>query len=311
MTFIKGLESGDYLAPGGLNFYKSLLKDSYLQESEEIEPDSSINTFSIAYKEEFFESSPTINIVFDQKSLKGIKKEIFLTVIAKENISRQCEIIFEKPLLINESKTLKITLRESQFRKFTFNNSIHIDVIVYSKENNKLPTIEAIKRFSLRFTGILGLFSPEPRSPEFFEIYGGGKDSLCLTMVEANEHEQFTDLDAIELIKVYINVNCVKDFDLMLSQNNATSRALSIYWVSNIVSQVAIKLFEICDKYPIPTNTESIASKLLEYLNINNEDEYFKMRDLIQNNPDFINIKIQNKLQLTSKINDFRGKKKS
>ena len=134
MTFIKGLESGDYLAPSGLNFYKSLLKDSYLQESEEIEPDSSINTFSIAYKEEFFESSPTINIIFDQKSLKGIKKEIFLTVIAKENISRQCEIIFEKPLLINESKTLKITLRESQFRKFTFNNSIHIDVIVYSKE---------------------------------------------------------------------------------------------------------------------------------------------------------------------------------
>ena len=66
-------------------------------------------------------------------------------------------------------------LRESQFRKFTFNNSIHIDVIVYSKENNKLPTIEAIKRFSLRFTGILGLFSPEPRSPEFLKFMVEGK----------------------------------------------------------------------------------------------------------------------------------------
>jgi hypothetical protein len=34
------------------------------------------------------------------------------------------------------------------------------------------------------------------------------------------------------------------------------------------------------------------------------------MRILIQNNPENVNIKIQNELKLSEKIQDFRGKKK-
>tara|TARA_B100001057_G_scaffold482653_1_gene558374 strand:+ start:2279 stop:3211 length:933 start_codon:yes stop_codon:yes gene_type:complete len=310
MTLLKGSESGKYLAPGGVNFYKSLLKDSYLLESEEHEPDSSINTFAISYKEEFFEFKPSINVILDQKSLREIKKEIFLTIIAKENISRQCEIIYEEIINFRENKPLELVLKEKHFEKFTFNNSIYLDAIVYSKEKGKFPTIESIKRFTLRFTGILGLFTPEPRPPEFFEIHGGGKNSMSLTIIEAEDKDQFTDLNASEILKVYINENCVREFDSMLNQNVATSNALSIYWVSNIVNQAVLKLFEICDKYPIPKNPESIASRIFKFLKINNEDEYKHMRFLIQSNPESINIKIQNELKLSEIIQDFRGKKK-
>ena len=72
MTIIKGSESGEYLAPGGVNFYKSLLKDSYFLESEDNEPDSSINTFAISYREEFFEFKPSINVILDENSLRKI-----------------------------------------------------------------------------------------------------------------------------------------------------------------------------------------------------------------------------------------------
>ncbi len=310
MTIIKGSESGEYLAPGGVNFYKSLLKDSYFLESEDHEPDSSINTFAISYREEFFEFKPSINVILDENSLRKIKKEIFLTIIVKENISRQCEILYEEMVDLKENKTIQLILEEKYFENFTFNNSIHLDAIVYSKEKDKLPTIESIKRFTLRFTGILGLFSPEPRPPEFFEIYGGGKNSMSLTIIEAENKDQFTDLNASEILKVYINENCVREFDLMLNQNIATSDALSIYWVSNIVTQAVLKLFAVCDKYPIPKNSESIASRILKFLEINSEDEYDQMRILIQNNPENVNIKIQNELKLSEKIQDFRGKKK-
>ena len=42
-------------------------------------------------------------------------------------------------------------LEEKYFENFTFNNSIHLDAIVYSKEKDKLPTIESIKRFREKF----------------------------------------------------------------------------------------------------------------------------------------------------------------
>ena len=110
MTIIKGSESGEYLAPGGVNFYKSLLKDSYFLESEDHEPDSSINTFAISYREELFEFKPSINVILDENSLRKIKKEIFLTIIVKENISRQCEIIYEEMLDLKENKTIQLIL---------------------------------------------------------------------------------------------------------------------------------------------------------------------------------------------------------
>ena len=94
----------------------------------------------------------------------------------------------------------------------------------------------------------------------------------------------------------------------MLNQNIATSDALSIYWVSNIVTQAVLKPFAVCDKYQ-SQNSESIASRILKFLEINSEDEYDQMRISIQNNPENVNIKIQNELKLSEKFKTLEGRK--
>ena len=315
MDWIKGSESGDYIPPKGLPFYKSLLKSSYFLEKDNDIPDESIVTFAIDDKESFLADNPIINIVVDENDYKKIKKELFLTIILKEELSRKAKVIHNEKLNFNNDDEFEktINLDQNHFKEFSLSSSMNIDAIIYSKDDRKIPNIEGLKRFTLRFSGIAGIFSINEQTPEFFISKGGGANSLTMLMIDYESENDLIEKNSCDIVKVYINSNFSSQYKNMIGQvSSSTSDTLAIMWTTNIIAQVILKLFEILEEYPNDIENElSMASKIFELYEINDAQKFAEQKIKIKTNPQIVSTFIEHKLNLGDRIKNFRGKKRA
>ena len=311
MKFNRGSESGEYLPPKNIPFYKSLLKKTFFLEREEDIGDENIIHFAINNKQDFFDGNPMIKICLDEKDCKEIEEDLFIAILLKEEKTRQYKQVENKLLNFEKGFNFDIFLEEQHFNSFALISNIHIDAIVYSKSEKGLPIIESFKRFNLQFGGIANWFSIESRSEEFFIDRKGGPNTLFLTEVIFSDRDELIEKNAAEIVKVYINNSCSKEYDRMTAQkNNPISETLCLNWASDVFYQATIKLFHEFEDYPHPIdNKESLAAKTLDLFNIEDDISYKEMRDYAFNSPEIIHMKVQNFLEIASKIGTYKGKK--
>mgnify|MGYP001351938469 CR=1 FL=1 len=145
MKINKGSESGAYLPPKNIPFYKSLLKQTYFLEKGEDIGDENIINFAINKKEDFFDGNPVVKICLEEKDCREIKGDLFFTVILKEDKTREYLTLEKKLVDFEEGFEYEIYLEEKHFNSFALNSNLHIDAIVFSKQNGGLPKIESLK----------------------------------------------------------------------------------------------------------------------------------------------------------------------
>ena len=314
MQFIKGSESGDYIPPKGNPHYETLLKSSYFLEKDNDNPDESLLIFPIEDKDSFFEDNPIINIVVDESDYGNIDKELYLTIILKEEISRKAKVIKNEKLNFDDANEFEksVNFREDHFKEFSLSSSINVDAIIYSKGDNKIPNIEAFKRFTLRFSGIAGIFSIIEQPPEFFSNNDGGPNSLTFLKIDYENENDLKEKNSCDIVKVYINSSFSTPYKNMLNQiSSSTSDTLSIMWTTNIISQIILQVFEILDDYPNDIeNEDSVVARIFKLYDIDDERKFTEAKDRIKRSPQKINTFIEDKLNLGENINKFRGKKR-
>ena len=311
MKFNRGSESGEYLPPNNIPFYKSLLKKTFFLERGEDIGDENIIHFAINNKEDFFDGNPIIKVCLEENDCKEIEGDLFLTILLKEEKTRQYKQVEDKLLNFEKGFNFDIFLEEKHFKGFALNSNIHIDTIVYSNSKKGLPIIESFKRFNLQFGGIANWFSIESRPEEFFIDKKGGPNTLFLTEVIFVDRDELIEKNAAEIVKVYINNSCSKEYDRMTAQkNNPISETLCLNWASDVFYQATLKLFTEFEDYPSKIeNEESLAAKTFDLFNIEDEISYQEMRNYALNSPEIIHMKVQNFLEISSKVGTYKGRK--
>lgn len=312
MRINKGSESGAYLPPENIPFYKSLLKKTYFLEKEEDIGDENIASFAINNKEDFFDGNPIIKVCLDENNCREIQENLFITILLKEEQTRQYIKVMEKLINFDEDFVHDIFLKKEHFNNFALNSNIHLDVIAFTKISEGLPKIESLKRFNLQFGGIANWFSIESRDEEFFINRKGGPNTLSLTDVVFIDKDELLEKNASEIVKVYINKSCSEQYDRMTAQkNNLISQTLCLNWASNVFTQAALKLLKEFDNYPSEINNEnSLAAKTFNLFNITDDISFQEIKSYAFDNPEIIHMKVQDFLEIASIVKDYRGRNK-
>lgn len=310
MLKYSGSEKGLRLNPKGVEHYSQLLKETSLQISPESDCDPTQVVFSITERSELLESPVIVNIAIEEKLIKDIPGNcLSLAVIVKESSSRSCEIAYQAELKNVATAAQSITLDETLFTNFAYGSSIFIDVIVYDKSPEYGYRVQALKRFSLSFASIAGLWSIEAVDPQYFINRGGGTNTMFITEMEFDGEEDLTMKPAIEVVKVCVNKNCVIEFGRLTNKLDTSGDVLRRFFVHSIILKISQQLLKVCTTYPRQADDGSVAAKLLDILSVNSEAEYFSLQDEVRRDPERLSLRIQNKLQLTSSIAKYTGKK--
>ena len=311
MKINRGSESGEYLPPKNIPFYKSLLKKTLFLEKGEDIGDENILHFAINNKEDFFDGNPMIKVRLEEQNCKKIDGDIFIAILLKEEKTRQYNQVEDKLLNFEKGFNFDICFEKQHFNGFALNSNVHVDAIVYTKSNKGLPKIESFKRFNLQFGGIANWFSIESRSKEFFIDKKGGANTLFLTEVIYGDRDELTQKGAAEIVKVYINESCSEQYDRMTAQkNNPISETLMLNWACDVFNQAALKLFREFEDYPSEIeNEESLAAKTFDLFTIKDDISYKEFREYAIYNPEIIHMKIQNFLEIASKIETYKSRK--
>lgn len=304
-----GSEKGLKLNPKGVEHYSQLLKETSLQIRHEADLDPTQVVYSITDKNELLENRITVNISIDENLAEELPREsVSVAVLIKESSSRSCEIAYQAQLDKSNHKK-KVELDEELFRNFSYNSSIFIDVVVYDKSPEYGFRIQALKRFSLSFASIVGLWSIEAVDPQYFINRGGGADTMFITEMEFDGEEDLTMKPAIDVVKVCLNKNCVIEFGRLTNKLDTSGDVLRRFFVHSIILKISQQLLKVCSSYPRQADDGSVAAKILDILSVNSEADYFMLQDEVRRDAERLSLRIQNKLQLTSSIAKYTGKK--
>jgi hypothetical protein len=304
-----GSEKGLKLNPQGVEHYSQLLKETSLQIKPEGDSDPTQIVYSIADRNELLENQITVNIVINESLVQDLPAEsVSVAILVKESSSRSCEIAYQAPLNRDNYKK-QITLDEELFKNFSYSSSIFIDVVVYDKSPEYGFRIQALKRFSLSFASIAGLWSIEAVDPQYFVSRGGGVNTMFITEMEFDGEEDLTMKPAIDVVKVFLNKNCVIEFGRLTNKLDTSGDVLRRFFVHSIILKISQQLLNVCSSYPRQADDGSVAAKILDILSVDSEADYFTLQDEVRRDPERLSLRIQNKLQLTSSIAKYTGKK--
>jgi len=304
-----GSEKGLRLNPQGVEHYSQLLQETSLQIRTESDPDPSQVVYSITDRSELLENPVVINIAIDGKLISDLPNEnLFLAILVKESSSRSCEIAYQATLN-NAAQKSRVEIDEDLFLNFSYNSSIFIDVVVFDKTSEYGHRIQALKRFSLSFASIAGLWSIEAVDPQYFINRGGGGDTMFITEMEFEGEEDLTMKPAIEVVKVCLNKNCVIEFGRLTNKLDTSGDVLRRFFVHSIILKISQQLLKVCNSYPRQADDGSVAAKILDILNVDSEADYDSLQNEARRDPERLSLRIQNKLQLTSSIAKYTGKK--
>jgi len=304
-----GSEKGLRLFPQGVEHYSQLLQETSLQIRTESDPDPSQVVYSITDRSELLENPVVINIAIDGKLISDLPNEnLFLAILVKESSSRSCEIAYQATLN-NAAQKSRVEIDEDLFLNFSYNSSIFIDVVVFDKTSEYGHRIQALKRFSLSFASIAGLWSIEAVDPQYFINRGGGGDTMFITEMEFEGEEDLTMKPAIEVVKVCLNKNCVIEFGRLTNKLDTSGDVLRRFFVHSIILKISQQLLKVCNSYPRQADDGSVAAKILDILNVDSEADYDSLQNEARRDPERLSLRIQNKLQLTSSIAKYTGKK--
>ena len=306
-----GSEKGLKLTPSGIEHYSDLLKDTTLALSSDELPDPEKTVFAISDRRDILENPPNLHVWINKSSLQTLMAEhLYLALMAKEPSSRSCRVIQNERLHDEQTQTV-LSLSRDDFSGFAFGSSIFIDVLVYSKAkaDGEGPLIQGFKRFSLSFSAVAGLWSIQSVEPQFFVNRGGGLNTMFLTEMDFDGEEDLTTKPAIDVVTVFINNVCAREFERLTNKPDASGDVIRRFFVHGIILKIAQQLLVTCSEYPRQADDGSVASKLLEILQINSDGDYLSLRDNAQRDPEKLSLRIQNRLELTSAISRFKGGK--
>lgn len=304
-----GSEKGLKLNPQGVEHYSQLLQDTSLQIRTETDPDPAQIVFSITDRSELLENPIAVNIAINEKLISNLPSDnLSLAILIKESSSRSCEIAYQSTLDKATHKE-QVELDEALFLNFSYTSSIFIDVVVFDKTSEFGHRVQALKRFSLSFASISGLWSIEAVDPQYFINRGGGADTMFITEMEFEGEEDLTMKPAIDVVKVCLNKNCVIEFGRLTNKLDTSGDVLRRFFVHSIILKISQQLLKVCNSYPRQADDGSVAAKILDILNVDSEADYFSLQDEVRRDPERLSLRIQNKLQLTSTISKYTGKK--
>ena len=303
-----GSEKGLRLTPKGIDHYADLLGKSYILLSSDQKEDPSTTTFSIADRQDLLDGNGSVNLCLDQEALTSLRdKQLTLCVLAKESSSRSCNVIYNASIDAN-SFSHNVPLAADSFKGFAFNSSIFIDALIYEVSPLYGYIIQGFKRFSLSFSAIAGLWSIEAREPDFFVKRGGGVETLFLTEVTQDE-DDLVSRPAFEVVKVYINNTCVREFERLTNKADTAGDVLRRFFVHSVLLKISQQLFKSFESYPGQCDDGSVASKVLEILDIQSEVDYESLAQQSKYDPEQLSLRIQNRLSLSGTVSKFTGGK--
>lgn len=305
-----GTEKGLKLSPRGVDHYSSLLNATNLLVSEDQAEDADKINFSISERNELLEYPPVINIIPDQESLQLLKgKTLSVAVIVKEQSSRSSRVAHNRKIDINYDGD-QIQLSRSDLENLSFNSGIHIDVLIYENSRQAGQLIQGFKRFNLSFSAIAGLWSIESVDPSFFVEIEGGLNTMFLTKMNYDGEEDLVTKPAIDIVKVFINKECVREFERLTNKSDTSGDVMRRFFVHSIIQKVALELVNTCNEYPATMEEGSVAKKMLKVLQIDNESQYLSLAEEAKRDPEKLSMRIQDRLLLSSSISRFTGGKK-
>ena len=305
-----GTEKGLKLNPRGVDHYSSLLQSTSLLINEDQDADAEKINFSISERSELLESPPIINIVPDQECLDSLKdKSLSIAVIIKEQSSRTSRVVYNQPIGSNY-KGDEIQLSTSDFDNLSFSSGIHIDALIYESLGQNGQLIQGFKRFNLSFSAIAGLWSIESVDPSFFVGIGGGTNTMFFTKMDHDGEEDLLTKPAIDIVKVFINKQCVREFERLTNKSDTSGDVIRRFFVHSIIQKIALELINTCSEYPATMEEGSVAQKMFKILQIENESQYLSLLEEAKRDPEKLSMRIQERLLLSSSISKFTGGKK-
>jgi hypothetical protein len=302
-----GSEKGLKLTPIGIDHYADLLKSTALSLSSDDKPDPDKMIFPISDRRSIFDDPPKAHVSIDQVALSALRtKKLYLALMVKEPSSRSCRIILNENLT-DELAQATISLSCDDFADLAFGSSVFIDILIYEKTRIQGPLIQGFKRFSLSFSAVAGLWSIESVEPHFFVSRGGGLNTMFLTEMDFDGEDDLKTKPAIDVVTVYINNTCVREFERLTNKLDASGDVIRRFFVHGIILKIAQQLLASCIDFPREADDGSVASKLLEILQINSEADYLFLRDNAQRDPEKLSLRIQHRLELAGAVTKFTG----
>lgn len=165
------------------------------------------------------------------------------------------------------------------------------------------------KRFSLSFSAVAGLWSIEAVEPQFFISRGGGSDTMFITVMEFDGEDDLTSKPAIDVVKVYVNKDCVRELERLTNKSDTSGDVIRRFFVHSIILKIAQQLMTVCLTYPRQSDDGSVASRILEILNIDTETAYIQLQQEASRDPQSLSLRVQHKLELSNAVGKYTGGK--
>lgn len=304
-----GSEKGLKLSPKGVDHYSDLLSKTALTLSNDDKADPERTVISVSDRQELLNGGVAVEVSIAEALIEFFQdKDLMLAVLVKESASRSSRIAYRATL--EQAVGLgKLEIPEEAFKGLAFMSSVFIDVLVYEVSSEYGYLVQALKRFSLSFSAVAGLWSIEAVEPQFFISRGGGKDTMFITMMEYEGEEDLTMKPAIEVVKVYLNKECVREFERLTNKSDSSGDVIRRFFVHSIILKIAQQLVTACASYPKTADDGSVASKILEILNIDTEAAYYLLQQEALRDPETLSLRIQHRLCLSGAIAKYTGGK--
>jgi precorrin-2 methylase len=304
-----GSEKGLKLTPKGVDHYSDLLSKTALTLSSEEKADPERIVISVSDRQELLNGGLAVEVSISEALIDFFQdKDLKLAVIVKESASRSSRIAYRDSF--DQAVSLgRLEIAEEIFKGLAFMSSIYIDVLVYEVTTEYGYLVQALKRFSLSFSAVAGLWSIEAVEPQFFINRGGGKDTMFITIMDYEGEEDLTMKPAIDVVKVYLNKDCVREFERLTNKSDSSGDVIRRFFVHSIILKIAQQLLTACVTYPKKADDGSVASKMLEILNIDTESSYLSLQQEALRDPETLSLRIQHRLSLSSAIAKYTGGK--
>jgi hypothetical protein len=114
---------------------------------------------------------------------------------------------------------------------------------------------------------------------------------------------------AIDVVKVYLNKDCVREFERLTNKSDTSGDVIRRFFVHSIILKIAQQLVTACVTYPKKADDGSVASKILEILNIDTEASYLSLQQEALRDPETLSLRIQHRLSLSGAIAKYTGGK--
>ena len=304
-----GSEKGLRLAPKGVEHYSDLLGKTSLLLSTDDKAEPGRTVVPVSDRRVLLDGGVVVEVSIPETLIDFFHgKDLMLAILVKETASRSSRVAFQCTL--EEALSLgRLEITKDLFKGLAFISSIFIDVLVYEVTTEYGYLVQALIRFSLSFSAVAGLWSIEAVEPKFFISRGGGKDTMFITTMEYEGEEDLTMKPAIDVVKVYINKDCVREFERLTNKADASGDVIRRFFVHSIILKIAQQLVTACANYPREADDGSVASKILEILNIETEADYLSLQQEALRDAETLSLRIQHRLSFSSAIAKYTGGK--